>query len=56
MDNQTLQVQLRSIIEALDQLDARGYQNHAILVACGRELRSIVQQLSENGDTTDSAE
>lgn len=48
MNNENLQAQIRSIIDALDQLDVRGFNNHAILVACGRELRTIVQQLSES--------
>ena len=54
MNNENLQAQIRSIINALDQLDVRGFDNHAILVACGRELRVIVQQLDE--ETQDAAE
>ena len=54
MNNENLQAQIRSIIDALDQLDVRGFNNHAILVACGRELRTIVQRLSES--TSDATE
>lgn len=52
MNNENLQAQIRSIIDALDQLNVRGFDNHVILVACGRELRTIVQQLDEKKQDT----
>lgn len=48
MDNSILRERIQSIVEALDQMDVRGYQNHAIFVACSKELRSILMQLAES--------
>lgn len=50
MDEKILVNGISSVINALDNVSVCGYQNVAIMAACGRELRSILTSLTQSSD------
>lgn len=50
MDEKVLVNGISSVINALDNVSVCGYQNVAIMAACGRELRSILASLTQPAD------
>lgn len=45
MQNEDLKRSLKRIVEALNEVSVRGYQNRVILATCERDLMTLVERI-----------